>query len=362
MTDQLPAIFQEPGQLANVFQSHDLAANSDLSEGVGQGYGVLSIKGSKWRIKFKGEEYPIVDPETGDPKPSLEAVLVKANPHLTKQYYEAKYEDGSTAAPDCYSLDGKKPAPEVQTPQHTNCATCPKNQFGSRISDNGKKAKACSDTRRVAVVPLSDLRNDSFGGPMLLRVPPSALRGLAEFSSLLQKRGYPYYSVAVRIGFDMDASHPLPTFKPIRPLTEEEAETVLELQGDDVTERVLADFSVDEAPEKEAAAETDEIFEQPQTPNVAAPPAAKPAAPAPKPVTAMKPAAPVAKPAAPAVTPTTKPVAAVKPAAPKPAVVRPAAPVAKPAAKPAQQEAANDSDLDADIASIIAGLETAAAE
>lgn len=358
MTDQLPAIFQEPGQLASVFQSHDLA-NTDLSEGVGQGYGVLSIKGSKWRIKFKGEEYPITNPETGDPVPSLEAVLVKANPHLTKQYYEAQYVDGSNSAPDCYSLDGKKPAAEVQAPQHTNCAACPKNQFGSRISDNGKKAKACSDTRRVAVVPLSELRNESFGGPMLLRVPPSALRGLAEFSEVLRKRGYPYYSVAVRIGFDMDASHPLPTFKPIRPLSEEEAQTILELQSDDVTERVLADFSADEAPVKEAEGETDEVFEQPP---------AKPAAPAAptKPVAAAKPAAPPAKPAAPAVTPTTRPVAAVKPVAPvaaKSAAAKPAAP--KPAAKPAapvQQEAANDSDLDADIASIIAGLETAAAE
>lgn len=357
-TDNLPAVFQAGAvaKIASAFKGIVAAGidNSALSEGVGASYGVISIKASKFRIKYKKEEFPITD-QNGDPVPSLEAVIIKANPHITKQYYAEGYVDGAASAPDCYSLDGKKPAEEVQNKVHHNCAACPMNQFGSRISENGKKAKACSDTRRIAVVPLNDLRNETFGGPMLFRVPPSALKGLQAYASLLSARGYPYFAVATRIGFDIDASHPLPTFKPIRPLTDDEAEIVAELMNSDECEKVLADFAAEAAadPEAEKPA-SDELFEQPA-------PLAKAAAPV---AVVAKPAAPAAKPAAPAA-----PRAAVAPVA---AVARPAAPPAKPAAPKAAPKAAptaapeptvaSTGSIDDDIANILESLNAIPAE
>jgi len=355
--DNLPAVFEQ-GQLASsikaLVESGGLN-NSDLSEGIGSGFGVISIKASKFRIKYKGEEFPIVD-ANGDPVPSLECVIVKANPNITKQFYAEGFVDGSTSPPDCYSLDGKKPDERVENPVHVNCATCPKNQFGSRITEAGKKAKACNDTRRLVVVPLNDMKNESFGGPLLFRVPPSALKGLQEYADMLSRRQYPYFAVATRIGFDIDASHPLPIFKPIRPLSEEEAATVLELRDADLTSRILADHVADVA----APAAAPEVpFEQP-------PPAAKPVA-APRPAAAVvRPApAPAAKPvAAPAPKPAA--VAAPKPAAPKPAVAKPAAakpapaPAPAPAPVPAVAEPESTGDLDADIQSILAGLDATA--
>lgn len=345
MTDNLPAAFTG-GQLSTRFAGQELA-NTDLSDGVGSGFGVISIKASKFRIKYKGEEFPITD-ANGDPVPSLECVIVKANPHITKQFYAQGYTEGAATAPDCYSLDGKKPDARVENPVSKSCATCPKNQFGSRVTEAGKKAKACSDTRRLVVVPLHDLHNENFGGPMLFRVPPSALKGLQEYADMLTRKGYPYNSVATRVSFDIDASHPLPRFKPIRPLSDDEADVVLELAGDDRTERILADFNT--TAEAEPKATDEEIpFEQP------------------KPVAAPAPKAAVAAPPAPA--PAPKPAPVAKPAAAKPAAVKPAA-VAKPKPAPApapapapEPVAAEEStgDIDSDIASILAGLNADAA-
>lgn len=254
----------------------------DLSAGVSGSFAVMSFRASRWRIKYQGEETPILNSD-GDPVASIEAVILKANPHITKNYYEQGYSEGAAEAPNCFSLDGVKPDASAPNRQAATCAQCPKNVFGSRITPAGKKAKACQDNRRLALVPANDLDNETFGGPMLLRVPAASLADLAMMGKNLKARGFPYNAVTVRIGFDMEASFPKLTFKPIRPLTDDEAEKVRELLHDDRLERILAEAVElkDDAPaaEPEAPAQ-DDLFEQPvQTkPKAAKPAAAKPAA------------------------------------------------------------------------------------
>lgn len=307
-----------PAALRDVMTEAD-----DLSAGVSGGFAVMSFKGSRWKIKYQGEEHQILNSD-GDPVASLEAVLLKANPHITKNYYEKGYTEGAAEAPDCFSLDGVRPDPGVEKPQSDACARCPKNVFGSRITPAGKKAKACQDNRRLAIVPAADLENETFGGPMLLRVPAASLADLALMGKNLKARGFPYNAVTVRIGFDMDVAYPKLTFRPIRPLTDEEAVTVRELLHDDKLERILAEaVELRDAPVEEAEEPKDDLFEQPV--------AAKPAAPAPK--------------AAPA-------KAAAKPAAAKPAPK----PAAKPAAVAGDGDLSGEDSLDADIRGILSEL------
>lgn len=242
--------------------------DNSLGEGIRSSYAILSIKGGKWRIKYKKNETALqaMNPHTQrlEPIPSLEMIIVKANGFLNKQYYKGKYVEGSTSPPDCYSLDGKVPSASVKAPIHSNCAMCPMNQFGSLIGDNGVKQKACRDTKKLAVVPLVDPRNESWGGPMLFRVPPSALGDLSKLADALKARGFPYNAVAVRFSFDLDASHPKPIFNAIRALTDDEAETVLELYNSDGTAAVLADNDiVVEHDKPKEAPQADPIFEQP---------------------------------------------------------------------------------------------------
>ena len=327
------------------------ALGDDLGEGLrGGGFAVISKKGSKWRIKYKGEETLITNAD-GDPAPSLEAVIIKANPFVNKQYYKGKWVEGSTTPPDCFSLDGKTPSNQVENPQHNNCAGCPMNVWGSKINEAGKKVKACADTKKLAIVPLADIKNVAFNGPMLYRVTSSELGDLGTFADQMKSRGFPYNSVAVRFGFDPNVSHPKATFKAIRPLTDAEAQQVLELYQSDSVARVLsADFTT------EAKAEHGEavVATPPADPDFEQPPAAL----------APKAAAPVAAPAA---SKATFGAPAAAPAAAKPAVVPPppgrkpkAAPAPAPVVEAAAEEEADPapatSQLDDDIAGILAGL------
>lgn len=383
MSNQVTLFEQEGAGLSTKFQAMVLAGQgTELGEGIRGSYGIISIKSGRFRIKYKGQETMLT--AGGNPVANIDVVIVKANAYLNKQYYAGKYVEGSNSPPDCYSLDGKAPSAAVQNPQHSNCELCPKNQWGSLIGENGQKQKACRDTKKLAIVPVADIKNISFGGAMLFRVPPSSLKDLSTMADNLKGRGYPYNSVAVRIGFDMDASHPKPTFKAIRPLTDAEADQVLEMYASDSVERVLADTEI--VPEGTAAAPRVQPVVQAQ----AAPPLAPlatpfppaPAAPTafagqegptvliPTPVPAgpaavIQPFNPGAAPppldmsifapaAAPAPVPQSAPVAPAVPAS-----VAPRAPVAPPTvAAPAAPAAAEPQPnaLEADIGQILAGL------
>jgi hypothetical protein len=252
-----------PQKLANALAGN----NDDLSAGVRGGYSVLSIRGSRWHIKTGDEQVTVTDQTTGDPVGSLRLVLVKASPNVSKNYYEGGYVEGSNDSPTCFSVDGVHPDPGAEKKQAASCAVCPKNVFGSRITDEGKKAKACSDARRIAVIPEGDFKNTEYGGPMLLRVPASSLSNLAQYGKKMTGRGFPYNTVITRVSFDHNVSYPKLEFNAVRPLTDEEGDEILELLSDpefsSKVESVLAkDLEV--VPVEDAIpADDSDIFEEP---------------------------------------------------------------------------------------------------
>lgn len=284
MSNQVTLFQQETGlAVSSKFQPLVAAgAGMDLGEGIRSSYGIVGIKGGRFSVKYKGNNNILTMPHPQDstqviPVSFIDVVIVKANGFLNKQYYKGNYVEGSDSPPDCYSLNGKTPSSQVQGPMHTNCALCPMNQFGSKIGDDGKKQKACRDTKKLAIVPLADIKNPAMGGAMLFRVPPSALKDLSVMSDALKGRGYPYNSVAVRVGFDTTVSHPKPTFQALRPLNDAEADLVLEMFASDSVETVLADN--DAGPAGEAPVPASAQFLQPAP--VAAPQAARPVSSAP---------------------------------------------------------------------------------
>jgi len=208
--------------LADMFGGQE--RNDDLSQGVSASFPVLSFKGKVWRVKHKGEEKTVLNND-GDPVASLTAVLMKASPNISKLYYEKQYAEGDDAAPTCFSLDGIKPDPASEKKQSETCAVCPHNVWGSRVTDNGNKTKACADNRRIAVAPYPDIDNAG-DGPMLLRVPPASLASLVSFKEKLDELKLPYQAVVVKIGFDTNLAYPKLVFTPVRALTLEEAEKV----------------------------------------------------------------------------------------------------------------------------------------
>jgi len=199
MTNIIPTNMQVPAHLAD-----KIGKGSALTESLGAGIGGgadfprISIKGSRFRIIEDGVE-TVLDTT------ALDAIIVGANPRLSKTFYAAEWNpDSEPTAPDCFSLDGIRPHPDSTAPQNDLCASCPNNAWGSKITPNGQKVKACADQKRLAIVAADDPE----GSVYLLAVTPSALKGLNAYHKELTMRGIPAELVRTRITFDTDASFP----------------------------------------------------------------------------------------------------------------------------------------------------------
>ena len=219
----------------------------DLSRGISQGFPSLSIKGKEFAI-VRGDERTLITKRNDDGEEeavrSILVALVKANPGISKVWYEGKFVEGQDSKPACYSNDGIRPAADAAKPQCETCMACPRNQWGSRITEDGKKGKECADSRRLAVASL-----DALADPMLLRVPATSLKALAEYNKMLKVRGVPYQAVVTRIGFEKGAAHPSLVFKPVGFLNDAQADEVFGMIDSDLVAQIIGLVDV-EAPAK----------------------------------------------------------------------------------------------------------------
>jgi hypothetical protein len=309
---QLPAHITALGD--QMISADDLIAS-------GGGFPVVSIKGKVFHIA-RGDSKEMVMREDGTPAASIEVVILRANPKLSKTYYSQGYEEGSIDKPTCYSNDGVEPGADAQEKQSTKCQTCVHNQWGSKITEQGSKAKACADVKRLAIAPIGQL-ND----PMLLRVPAASLKSLTEYGDKLKKRGVKYPAVSTKISFDFSVAYPALTFTPVSFITEAMARQVQEVMNSDVVNQIIGGVRIDTPPQLAA----------PQVPEAATPGTAT--KPSPGPVASASPAV-----AAPVSKSQVKRVAAQK-----------AEPAAAP--KPAEQKSkvveVNAGDLEADLAKVL---------
>jgi hypothetical protein len=231
------------GALPAIFQKNDFQNN--MSEGVGGAFGILTYRGKVWRIKYRGQEYTLTLPPSvpgGPPagaKPTVEIIIVNASPAISKLWYKDGYSEGDKSAPDCSSVDGVRPDPASPHKQCETCAACPMNVWGSKMLPSGKPGKACQDYKRLAIVPAGDMRNETYGGPLLLRVPAGSLSDMSQYSNNLAAQGYPYFAVETVLSFDVQAAHPKLVFTASRVINEQEAQLVAELQNDPRTKRIL---------------------------------------------------------------------------------------------------------------------------
>lgn len=224
-----------PAYLANA----DVASlNNDLTSHAGSGFPVISIKGKVFTVVRDGERNILTKDIDGEkiPTPSIDVVLLKANKNTSKVFYIKGYQEGAeNVKPDCFSNDGTHPDSSSESPQAKSCATCPHNEWGSKVGDNGAtKGKACQDTVRMAIAT-----PDQLNDPYLIRVPPASIRALGEYGAMLKKRGVGYNAVVTKIGFDMESPSPKLTFKPVGFLDEAGYRAAQESAASDVTKNIL---------------------------------------------------------------------------------------------------------------------------
>ena len=243
-TASLPAFLQETFGITN-----------DLIVSGGGGFPTVSIKGKVFTLK-RGDEKTLITNADDEPARSLEVVILKAGPagdKLAKVYYKSGYTEGSDAKPLCYSNDGIAPSINATEPQCKTCAACPQNVWGSHVSEDGKKGKACSDSKRLAIAPAGQI-ND----PMLMRVPAASLKALTAFGQQLAKRGVPYQAVVAKIGFDYSVAHPALTFKPVGFVDEGTLGEIKEAMESDLVKRICGEIEDLYVPDD---ADTGEKFE-----------------------------------------------------------------------------------------------------
>lgn len=278
-SSKLPAFLKN----AAVSSANELTAN------VGSGgFPVMSIKGKVFTLVKNGERETLMNPNDPDEvATSINVVLLKANPNLSKVWYAKQFVEGSDAKPDCFSNDGIAPDPSVEAPQAKKCSVCPKNEWGSKVTEDGKKGKACADSRRLAVA-----NPDAIDDPILLRAPAATLKPLAEYGAELSKKNVPYSAVITKIGFDREAASPKLTFKPIGFLTEEQYEQVQKVIKEDTVASILG--KPGESPTPDSGEPQDKALPKPEAkpepkaeeapePKAEAKPAKKPEAKKPEP-------------------------------------------------------------------------------
>ena len=247
----VPAGFQLPAHLQTAEAAAAIAAYNAAAAGgikIG-GFPLISIKGSKFHIVKGGETTTIMAPPQMIPDPlkpgawmqstapavplmCLEAVVASANPQLSKTYYEGEYQPGDDKEPTCSADNGTVPDVHIVNKQSPTCATCPQNQWGSKISKTtGKDVKACSDTKRLVLLAARDLPSEALG----LSIPPASLGDWGKYVKALSERNIPVNAIVTNITFDATASYPKLLFSFNRVLTAAEYAAVTErAKGDDV--------------------------------------------------------------------------------------------------------------------------------
>ncbi len=231
---------QRLGKLPSVFAGRQGKLNEDMAAGITAGFAMVSFKGKAWRIKYQGKEEVLLNEDGRTPRYAFDVVILKTSPHISKKWYEHGYVENSMAPPDCWSSNGIKPDPASPKLQNPTCGGCRWNAWGSSRSTAGSgKGKDCADNKRIAIVPIEDIENKRYGGPMLLSIPPASLGALATYANSLDQIGFPYCAVVTTISFDVNQPFPLLKFEPLEALSEEEATQVEAMRTHPMVDRML---------------------------------------------------------------------------------------------------------------------------
>lgn len=113
-------------------------------------------------------------------------VVVIASLH-ENVYYKDKWDPDRVSPPACYAYsetgENMVPHPDIKEPQSPNCDSCWANKFKS--AENGK-GKACSNRRKLAVVPKYEKAEDYANAEIgIMSLPPMSVKNWANYVNFL---------------------------------------------------------------------------------------------------------------------------------------------------------------------------------
>ena len=196
----------------------------------------ISLRGGKFRMIENGEQVNVSKSD------SLEFVIVNVAP-VSRTYYSATYDPDKAAPPTCWSADTNTPASDVPEDQRqaARCNDCPQHVKGSG-PNNGR---ACRFSQRIAVaftdrldeiyqlqLPATSIFGDARGNKM-------PFKAYAQFLNRQGEAGTPLSVVVTEAYFDEDSDTPKLLFKPVRGVTNEEAEIIFKMVEHEDTQRAI---------------------------------------------------------------------------------------------------------------------------
>jgi len=157
------------------------------------------------KISLKGSKFRLPDGNTSDGP--LNCIIVDYT--NTNIWYEEDFQDGTITPPDCWSIgkviNDMKPHVSVEKPINADCATCPKNQYGSK-----GRGKECSNKVLLAILP-EGFTNES--EVYTLQIAPKGLKSWGAYVRTLQSQGVDPVQVVTSISFEPNQSFPQLKFR-----------------------------------------------------------------------------------------------------------------------------------------------------
>jgi len=122
-------------------------------------------------------------------------------------YFEGLYNPKDIKPPACFALAAEpalaKPSDGSPKKQSKDCASCPKNEWGS--DPQGGKGKACKNTRRLLVAPVNAEEGTQ---PWVLSVSPTGLKHFDKYVNTLADVGTHPIEVITDISFEASEAYP----------------------------------------------------------------------------------------------------------------------------------------------------------
>jgi len=167
-------------------------------------------------------------------------VVIVGVAFVSRIYYKDAYSSEKVAKPTCWSSNNETPALDVPENQRESarCIDCTQNIRGSGRGTG----RACRFVQRLALVLEDDLET-----VYQLQLPPTSIFGdavkggmpLRAYARYLEARETPFVALVTSMYFDAESDTPKLFFRPVRPLEEQELETVKGMMDHEDTTKAL---------------------------------------------------------------------------------------------------------------------------
>ena len=225
--------------------------NQQATEGLFAGAPpMITLSGTRFVIQENGDKRVLDSTKIG-------VVVLRAKGPFDKAFYLGAYNPKEEAkAPDCFSKDGVRPDPSCAEKQHTACAGCPRNAFGTGKDQDGNPTggKACSDNKILAVTAGERTEKGTLK-VYQFKIPPASLGVWNKYVRTLNDHGVYLPEVSTVIGFDPAETFPKLTFS----MGATVADDMLELVYDALESKEVLDIIKEKADEEVKAVVAEEV-------------------------------------------------------------------------------------------------------